>query len=421
MLINGERALAYIVKVDDVIPIEGADNIELALVGGWNIIIKKQELKPGDKAVFFEIDSKVPENDERFKFLESKHYRIKTMKLNKFKVWSEGLLLPLSEFPELGDPEINTDVTEKLGVTYAVEEDKERKKPENIENNTKAIIAAHKKIFSLPPIAWLMRYKWSRKTLLFLFGSKKNKPYAFPKFISKTDEERCENMPWILGKDEEYICTEKLDGTSCTYSLEKVKPTEVFGVSFGNKYIFHVEVEKSPDNPFEYYVCSRNLRIRDEEQKTYHDKNIYWELENKYNIHEHLQEYLDKNPGENWVCIQGEGVGFVQGNPLKLKEDDLYLFNFITSKRGRFPSLEGKAIAEAWGMKWVPILGTTKIPATMDELKDLADGKSAVNPDVMREGIVYRSIDGQKSFKNVSRAYLLSLGKKAKKEPQEAA
>ena len=108
-----------------------------------------------------------------------------------------------------------------------------------------------------------------------------------------------------------------------------------------------------------------------------------------------------------WVCIQGEGVGSVQGNPLKLPEDDLYVFNLIDSVNGRFSSCAGKEIIESWGMKWVPILGEAMMPDTMEELKLQADGKSVVNPAVDREGIVYRSLDGKDSFKNVSRKYLL--------------
>ena len=54
---NGKRMLAYIVQVDDITSIEGADNIELARVGGWSLIVKKQEFNIGDMAVFFEIDS----------------------------------------------------------------------------------------------------------------------------------------------------------------------------------------------------------------------------------------------------------------------------------------------------------------------------------------------------------------------------
>ena len=58
-------------------------------------------------------------------------------------------------------------------------------------------------------------------------------------------------------------------------------------------------------------------------------------------------------------------------------------------------------------MKWVPILGEETLPSTMEKMKELADGKSMVNPEVSREGLVYRSLDGKQSFKNVSNKYLL--------------
>ena len=58
---KGQRELAYIVEIDGIQPIEGADRVEVALVGGWRIMVKKNQFKPGDLAVYFEIDSKVPE------------------------------------------------------------------------------------------------------------------------------------------------------------------------------------------------------------------------------------------------------------------------------------------------------------------------------------------------------------------------
>ena len=108
------------------------------------------------------------------------------------------------------------------------------------------------------------------------------------------------------------------------------------------------------------------------------------------------------------MCVQGEGVGSVQGNPLKLKEDDLYLFNFIDSINGRWPSNLGKVIAEEMGMKWVPILDENFIlPDDMETFKQMATAPSVVNPAVMREGIVLRQVADGMSFKNVSREYLL--------------
>ena len=61
-------------------------------------------------------------------------------------------------------------------------------------------------------------------------------------------------------------------------------------------------------------------------------------------------------------------------------------------------------------MKWVPLLDIAfRCPDSMEEMKALADGKSAVNPSVMREGIVYSEpVNGDcVHFKNVSNKYLL--------------
>ena len=383
MIINDKRALAYVVTIDEIKPIDGYDRVEYARTNGWWVIIgKADELKVGDKCVYFEVDSKVNANDERFAFLEKRNYKIKTQKM--CKVISQGLLMPLTLFPELGDADINTDVTDILKVTYAVEEDNARKGNGDPNAKYKSMAARHKKIFQKKWARWMMRRSWGRKLMFVFFGKKKDNPRGFPTFVSKTDEERVENQPWRIGDGKTYLVTEKLDGTSCTYALER-----------------------KGRNKFEFYVCSRNVRQQDEKQECYHDHNIYWDLAFKYNIEQHLKDFLNQFPNLKWVCIQGEGVGSVQGNPLKLTEDDLYIFNFKDSYLGRWPSKDGKMQIEEWNMKWVPILGEVQMPDTMEELKTLATGKSQINPSVMREGLVYRSLDGSDSFKNVSREYLL--------------
>ena len=390
MLVNGERALAYVVTIDEIQPLEGYDRVEYARTNGWWCIIGKADgMKVGDRAVYFEVDSKVPSDDQRFEFLEKRSYKIKTQKM--CKVYSQGLLMPLSAFPELGDAPVGTDVTKKLRIVYADPEDNQRKSNGDPNAKYKSMAARHQRLFRTKPVRWLMRRKWGKKLMFMFFGRKKDKPKGFPPFVSKTDEERVENQPWRVGDGKTYLATEKLDGTSCTYALRKF-PKKPF-----------------KKQEYEFYVCSRNVRQKDEDQKCYHDHNIYWDLAFRYDIEKHLREYLDNPPFGviEWVCIQGEGVGSVQGNPLKLKEDDLYVFNFIDSVNGRFPSDIGKRIIGRWGMKWVPILGEVKLPDTMEELKETADGKSVVNPAVDREGIVYRSPDGKDSFKNVSRKYLL--------------
>lgn len=383
MIINNKRALAYIQHVTNIRPIDGADNIEQCNVLGWNLICKKGEFHEGDPCVYIEIDSKVPEREE-FEFLRSKGFKVKTMKLGKFNCISQGLAMPQSAFKELAGLSEGTDVTDILGIKYSVQEDNARKSNGDPNAKYKSMAARHQKIFKKKWARWMMRRSWGRKVMFFFFGKKKDNPRGFPSFVSKTDEERVENQPWRIGDGKTYLATEKLDGTSCTYALER-----------------------KGRNKFEFYVCSRNVRQQDEKQECYHDHNIYWDLAFKYNIEQHLKDFLNQFPQLKWVCIQGEGVGSVQGNPLKLKEDDLYVFNFKDSESGRYNSITGRDIIEKMGMKWVPILGEVQMPDTMEELKALATGKSKVNPDVMREGIVYRSLDGSDSFKNVSREYLI--------------
>ena len=191
MLVNGERALAYIVTVDDIKPLEGYDRVEYARVGGWWCVVRKDELHVGDKAVYFEVDSLVNKDDERFSFMEPRKYKVKTQKM--CKVISQGLLLPLTEFPELSKYDIGTDVTKKLGVTYYVKEDNDRKaKGGNPNEKYNRMAAKHPKLAKKKWFRWLMKRMWGKR-LLFVFLGRHidEKKYKFPAWIKRTDEDRC--------------------------------------------------------------------------------------------------------------------------------------------------------------------------------------------------------------------------------------
>ena len=388
MIINDKRALAYTVTVDEIREIPGYDRVEHARVGGWWIIIAKADnIKVGDMCVYFEVDSRVPSTDERFAFLEKRNYKVKTLKM--CKVFSQGLLMPIALFPEIKTAEVHTDVTDLLGIKYAVDEDNERKANKvNKDKKYQSMAARNAKLFKKPFFRWLMRREWGRKLLFAFFGKKKDNPRGWPthfEYIHKTDEERCENMPWVLGYERPLIVTEKLDGTSTTFILER-----------------------KGKNKYEFYVLSRNVRQADEKQECYHDHNIYWDMAFKYDVENKLREFLEAHPKIEYVCIQGESVGSVQGNPLKLTEDDFYAFNFIDSIGGRYSSTVGRDFVEQMGIKWVPILDTEfHMPTDMEEFKQMATAPSAVNPNVMREGIVLRDPTNDFSFKNVSREYLM--------------
>lgn len=393
---TGLRELAYIVKIDNILSIQGSDNCECAIVGGWHVMVRKGIFHAGDAAVYFEIDSRVDVTKPQFSFLAKYDGKVKSQRYTfggKGNFLSQGLIMPLSDFGwTIEDHPIKTFVTKELNVTYYDPEDNLRKNGTSKENKYAKMAARNPQLFKKPFIKWLMKREWGRKILWLLFKNKNKGHGGFPThfpYVKVTDEERCENCAWVLEDKTPMIVTEKLDGTSSTYILERK----------GKK-------------KFEFYVLSRRVRQLTPDQKCYHDDNIYWNMAFKYNIEQHLRECLEQNPSLDYVCIQGESIGNVQGNPLKLKEDSLYLYNFIRSDCGRVDSLKGKEIVEQWGMNWVPIIDTAfTLPDTMEELKSQADGVSVLNPHIMREGLVYRkTADNTFSFKNVSNKYLLSKG-----------
>ena len=392
------RALAHVEKIAWIKPIDGADNIELVGVLGWVCIAKIGEFQAGDWCVYIEIDSKVPEK-EWSEFLRPKHFKIKTMKLGKFKVISQGIALPLSIFEEDIPREEGADVTKLLGITYSVKEDNFRK---SHVDKYKVMMQRRPDLFKQKWALWMMKRDWGRKVMFLLFGKKRDSLMGFPskfEFVHKTDEDRIENMPWILeDRDARYIKTTKIDGTSGTFILEK----KLFG--------------------YEYYVCSRNVRQLKPEQGNYHsqDENIYWEIDAKYHIREFLEKML-KGSKYKYVALQGEIYGCsergvkIQGDPHHIGELRIAGFNLIDSIHGRWDS----CLAELYCMDehvpgvhipWVPIVDRDyQVPQDMEEFKLTADGECEVyGSSGLREGYVYRKVgDPNFSFKNVSRQYLL--------------
>ena len=357
------RKLAHIEKIEWIRPIEGKDRIVLAGVLGWTVIVQKSDYEVGQKCIFCEIDSVLPEKPE-FEFLRSKKFRIKTMKMSG--VLSQGICFPMSMLPE-GNYEIGDDVTELMGITqYEPTMDREE---DSKDDSNSVPSKKYPKFF--------MRWSWFRKLVL-----PKKQAKGFPSFISKTDETRIQNAPFYLDMDCKYVATEKVDGQSGTFTLQRIK-----GKHFWNK------------DTYDFAVCSRNLR------KWKKDTSSFWTVAEKYN----LEEVLHKLIGDNeWVAIQGECIApNVQGNKYKVTEPDLYVFNLVYPN-GRIGSVEAKKIIAEHGLKFVPIIGeeVSIKGMTVPEVLEYATGKSQLY-DTLREGIVFRSLDGKQSFKAVSPEFLI--------------
>lgn len=176
-----KRKLASVVTVTGVSPITGADRIEVARVGGWQCVVKKGEVSPGELAVYLEIDS-VPPDTDTFAWLwqpknaptrvaRPESFRIRTLRLRG--TLSQGLLLPLSQLG-LSSVAPGDDLTERLGVTK----------------------------YEPPAPSGMGDYRG-----------------PFPSVVPKTDELRVQSFPAVLDelRGKPFVATVKMDGTSATF------------------------------------------------------------------------------------------------------------------------------------------------------------------------------------------------------------
>lgn len=335
------RKLATIATIGSVNPHPNADAIELATVRGWQVVVKKGEFQAGDRCVYCEIDSVMPERPE-FEFLRPKKFRIKTARLRG--ELSQGIAFPLSILNGVHHSlDEGNDVTELLGVKLY--------EPE---------VSAH------------------------IGGDIEG---AFLGFIPKTDEERIQNCAWILEEyaETEWEITEKLDGTSSTYAWKDG----------------------------EFIVCSRNWRMKDTPQ------NLHWKMAHSMGLPAKMAAY-----GKN-IALQGEIIGpKIQGNPYNLECPEVRFFTAFDIDKGEYLNhYELKDICEKFAVNSVPWV--IKIPGirhlrypslqrTLEDVLLMADGCSFINPDMRREGVVWRpTIEqrdhrlGRLSFKVISNAWLL--------------
>ena len=395
---DGVRELAYVVAIDEIRPIHNYDRVEHARVGGWWVIVKKDQFKVGDLAIYIEVDAKVPEQ-EPFMFLEPKHFKVKTQKM--CKVLSQGLLMHPADFGwNLGKADgvdngsiiiagsktfkLGDFVTEFLKITYADAEDNKRKAPSA--DKYKKMAQRHGKLFSKQPFRWLMKRTWGKKLLFLFFGKKRDKKTEWPAWVVKTDEERIECIPHTLLDKTPWIASEKLDGTSTTFTMKRGR----FGKNL-------------------FLVCSRNVVFDKPDKKCYYETNVYTEMAQKYDVENVLASILLSNPELKWVTLQGETYGAgIQKRDYGLTEHRFAGFNYITSKDGRWNSIKARDFMQNFNIPWVPILDENYIlPDTVEELRAFSHSEGSRIDGLIKEGIVFRSQDGSRSFKCVDPEFLL--------------
>ena len=352
---NGERTMAWIAKVAEISDIPNADAICAYRVGGWWVVDKKNAYNVDDLCVYVSIDSWVPtelapflsKGNEPREYNGVKGERLRTVKLRG--TTSQGLLLPLSvcssRLADATDKDVDEDVSDWLGIQ-----------------------------------------KWEAPIPAQLAGQVRGN---FPGFISKTDQERIQNLTKELeqwqGNDKfTWEVTEKLDGSSMT-----------------------VYVRDEDEG-----VCSRNLDLKLDEN------NSFW----KVAIRENLIEKI-RNSGRN-LALQGELIGEgIQKNPYGIVGQDFRLFDIYDIDRGDYLSpLERRVFADTHGIKHVPLImteyvidGVVHIVQTtgsgVQGLLTLAEGKSMLHAKAEREGLVFKcNTFGGPTFKAISNKFLLKNG-----------
>lgn len=377
---KGERELAYIAKVLNTESLCGYDNVHLVTVLGWKCVAPVN-IHKGDLVVYFEVDSLLPKDDNRFSFLASKKFRIRAIKI--CGVVSQGLILPLSEFPELKRCKEGDFVTDKLHV--------EKYDPDTInEGDVKSKVSdfqravdRHPKFFKNPLIKYLIKYKTARWLFSKIFVKKKDK-CSWPEWLPKTGSERIQNMPHLFGCKDKYIITEKVDGASTSFILN--------------------EKDK-------YIVCSHNV-IKNPDKNSaggnFYKNNIWAESGVNYNIESVLRS-LKKEHKLKTVAIQGETYGDgIQKRNYSLKNKHGFVVFHIWLDGVRIPIKDMISVCDKYNLPHVHVYNYEySIPDTVEQIiEDVDNSKSNIDGGDI-EGFVFYSQDGQQNFKCVSPNFLM--------------
>lgn len=353
------RKLVTVRKITSVSPIDGADRIVAVGVDGWEIVCQKGIHNVGDSVLYFELDSFLPQSDLRFEsfmkfgtrtFDGVVGHRIKTVRLKG--VYSQGVIMPLSEFPEIPSVEEDTDYSEAIGI---VKWEAPQERGEG------------------------MGYQ----------GDKKGE---FPWFIRKSDQERIQNLYGKLTRthsDKEFVGTLKMDGSSITVGY-------VVGERYDNK---------------EFFYCSRNqeLKMPDFGKEDFKRENEGKFYQGAANSDLFAKAHWLHILFGSYYAIQGELVGSgVQGNFEKFDTYQVFAYNIFDIEKQEYVDYNTfETMAEAVKLQTVPkVYGANKV--LIHELKDILEWSNldkVLNADYI-EGIVWREAFGTTSFKAINNKYL---------------
>lgn len=344
---NTERVMARVVTIDNVEKHPNADALDICTVGGWNIVTKTGEYKSGDLAVMCEIDSWVPHELAPFLSKGKEPREYKGVKGERLKT-----------------AKLRGVVSQGLLLPMSVFD--------NIEHGFLIFGQSNPEGYDVGDILGVQ--KWEPEIPAQLAGQVRGN---FPSQIPKTNQERVQNIKKELSiaRDQglQFVIEEKLEGSSLTMYL---------------------------DLEDEFHVCSRNLDLKND------GANSFWRAAIKYDV-----ENVMRQNNLRGYAIQAELLGpGIQGNLYQLKDIEFYVFDVYSVKQSRYMyPVERRELIANLGLNQVPVVCESTTLGTMEEIISLADGKSMLY-NTLREGIVFKQLDGDMTFKSISAQYLIKTG-----------
>ena len=361
---ENNNSVCFVSEITEMKGIVGADNIELAVVGGWNCIVKKGVHFLGERVVCATTDAVIPQrlSDE----LGVTNYlrnggRVRTVKLRG--VYSECLIIPRYTLPDPGKYSLGDDVMDVLG------------------------------IFKYEPPVKMVQLANGRK-IRYQDNPNFHVYYKFPNL---------KNVPNMFTQEDVVEITRKIHGTNARYGIVKKTKLSLFDKV---KKFFRL-ADKWID--YEFVVGSHNVE-KGSDSNGFYDTNVWYDIEKKYDIKAKLWDYVKRNPeiGDG-ITLYGEiyGAGIQKGYDYGLKE--IEFVGFDIKKNGEY--LDSFAsisiIANILELPYVEILHYGN---WSQEVQDKFTVNNFIpNTKVPEEGIVIKHLTGarEKIAKVINPDYLI--------------
>jgi RNA ligase (TIGR02306 family) len=364
---ENNNSVCFVAEVTEIKEIVGADNIEQAVVGGWNCIVKKGNHKVGERVVCATTDAVIPQklSDE----LGVTNYlrnggRVRTVKLRG--VYSECLIIPKHKLPDPAKYNVGADVMDVL------------------------------KIYKYEPPVKQIQLASGRK-IRYQDNPHFHVYYKFPNL---------KNVSGMFTEEDTVEITRKIHGTNARYGIVKKNKLSMWDkirkfIGLADKWI-----------DYEFVVGSHNVEKGSESQGFY-DTNVWYDIEKKYNIKQKLWDYVkdelyDVNIGDG-ITLYGEiyGAGIQKGYDYGLSE--IKFAGFDVKETGEYLSVINSKLLIVDILK-LPYVDILYYGNWSQEVQDKYTFNNFIpNTKVPEEGIVIKHHTGerQKVAKVINPDYLI--------------